>query len=439
MTHPGQAPAGRSEAPEDGQPLDDLPVEHASGESPKPARQGRRQGLIIGVVAAVVVVIAGGIATWVAVSGSGSPGAGSPQDAATHLVSDINNNDLLGVVNDLPPNESALLRSALDDASAQLKQIKAVQPNASSQDATGLSIHATGLKFDTSAVEQVNAHIAITKLVAGTITFGVGLTTNQYTDGFLKAAFPNGTPAGRSTTVDIAKVAQQLGHPVRIATVKDDGRWYPSLFYTIADSMLQSEHKRWPAQTIAPLGADIPNEAAEDWLQAVFNADAKDVIARTSPVEMGALHDMGQALIDQTKVTDAVQITKITFDDRRVTGGVEAVLRNITLTPKNGQPVQIVHTAGCYVMTTGGKQTSLCTGGLASQLRAGPAMKSLPAGLITALDDMFSGLGQNGVGIVTTESAEQWYVNPGRTITQFAHDLEGSLTQQDLISLLQAH
>lgn len=436
MTHPGSAPTGQPEAADDGQPQDialPLATDDSAG-SPKPKS---RTGLAIGIVVAVVVVIAGGIGTWVAVGRSGGSGAGSPQDAASSLVADLGNDDVLGVVNDLPPSEGALLRSTLDDAAAQLKRIQAVKPDASSQAATGLSIHADGLKFDSSAVEQVNDHIAITKLVAGKITFGAGLTTNQYTDAFLHAAFPNGAPKGQSTTVDIAKVAQSLGHPVRIATVKVNGRWYPSLFYTIADASLQADHQNWPARSIAPIGSDTVNEASEDFLQAVLDSDAQNAIARTSPDEMAVLHDMGQVLVSQNKVTHDIKIAKITFDDRQVTGGTEAVLRDLTL-DANGQQIVIVHANGCYTVQIAGKQQEqLCAGGLADQLRADPVTKSLPSGLIKSLDDMVRGLGQNGVGLVATEQAENWYVDPGRSITQFAHDLEGSITRQDLVSMLQ--
>jgi hypothetical protein len=443
MTHPGPASAGRPEADGGGQPsagspsetvdLDELPPFDLGSPSPK-----RQQGLLIGIVVAVVVVIAAGIGTWVAVHRGSGVGSGSPQDAATKLVTDVGNDDLLGVVNDLPPNESALLRGTLNDAAAQLKRLQVVKPGVSAQAATGLSLHASGIQFDTGAVQQVNGHIAITKLVAGKITFGAGLTSDQYTDSFLHAAFPGGKPtAGQGTTVDIAQTVKRLGHPIGIATVKVNGRWYPSLFYTIAEASLEAANQQWPSTTIAPIGADVPNEAAEDFLQAVLNSDAQNAIARTSPDEMAVLHDMGLALVKRNQVTHNITIRQITFDDRNVTGGVEAVLRNMTLIV-NGQRIVVTHTAGCYTVQTGaGRPESLCGTGIADQLRADPATKSLPDAVVKPLVDMFTGLAGNGVGIVTTESAETWYVDPGRSITQLVHDMEGSLTPQDITGLLQ--
>jgi hypothetical protein len=81
MTHPGPAPVGQPDAADDGQPLDvALPAETDSGRSRKP---NRSTVLAIGIVVAVIVVVAGGIGTWVAVHRSGEPGSASPQDAVS--------------------------------------------------------------------------------------------------------------------------------------------------------------------------------------------------------------------------------------------------------------------------------------------------------------------------------------------------------------------
>jgi hypothetical protein len=452
MTHPDDGSAGQPPLDNEGQP----PVTGSSEQSdlglstqtlsvpesvePEAPVRKRRRGLVAGIVVAAVVVVAGGVTTAVAVNRANAPGSSSPQAAASKLLADIGNDDLLGVVNDLPPSEATLFSSTITDAGNQLKRIGVTKPGVSAQAATGLAIHTSGIRFDTSAVQQVNDHIAITQLVAGTITIGGKLSANDYTASFLSSAFPNGVPAaGGPTTIDIANMVKQSGHPVRIATVRVGGRWYPSVFYTIADSVLRNLHQNWPATTLAARGADVPNEAAEDFLQELFNADAKDAIAHTSPVEMGALHDMGQALVNATRGAKptGVRLGPILFDDRHVTKQeVDAVVQNMTFTLQDGQKIVLTHTGTCYALQQGGKQTQLCASNIADQLRSDPLAKALPASVANLLQDLFAGPVSDGVGIVTVESRELWYVEPGRTVTQLLHDMYGSLKADDLAAVL---
>src|SRR5262249_37152657 len=150
-----------------------------------------------------------------------------------------------------------------------------------------------------------------------------------------------------------------LGHPIGIATVNVDGRWYPSLFYSIADAALHSMHQSWPTTAIAPSGADVPNEAAEDFLQDIVSAKPLLAIQKTSPVEMAVLHDMGQAVVNATKTAKStgVLLGPIVFDDRRISPTeVDAVIQRMGMVLANGQKVQVNHTGDCYTVTTAGKQ-----------------------------------------------------------------------------------
>ncbi len=417
----------------------DPPVETLSAEL-KPLWQ-RRRPLLVGIVVAVVVLVGAGIGTTVAVNrSSDAPGSSSPQDAATKLVTDIGNDDVLGLVNDLPPNESAILRTTMDGLTNQLKRINVVKPNVNSQAATGVTVKTSGIQFG-SDVQQVNSHIAVTSLVAGTITVGTQVASNSYTDSFLQSAFPGGvTGSGSSFTMNIAQIVRQQGHPVGIATVQQGGRWYPSLFYSIANAALQSSHQQWPTTALPSLGADVPNEAVEDTMQEVLDGNVKTILERMAPDEMPVLHDVGQALVDAAGPgsPSGILIGPITFDDVHVPGGVDAVLRSMTLTAKNGQKTVVTHTNGCYTVQAGGKQTQLCAGDFANQLRASPVSKAVPPAVLSFFDDMLSGPIRNGLGIVTTQEREVYYLNPGLTLTHLVQDMYGSITEQDIAGVVRA-
>lgn len=429
MAYPGPGSAEEPAAPDAAQ---------ATATEESPARSARRRGTTIGVIVAVVALIGAGIGTWVAVGHSDEPGFADPEQAARHLLTDVGNDDLIGVVNDLPPNEASMVNSVLNGVTGHLKQIGVVRRNVNAQDAAGLRLRTNGIRFDPS-VQQVNDHVAITKLVAGTITIGSQLSADDYTANFLRTAFPRGLSAVHgSTTLDIAQQVRRLGHPVRLATVEVNGRWYPSLFYSIADSVLQELHQPWPARVIPAVGADIPNEAAEDFLQAVLNGDARLAVEHTDPDEMAALHDMGQSLVTAVHLApaDRVHITHVAFDDRHVPGGgVEAVVRTLDLVV-HGQRVLVQWTDGCYSVQAAAGSSSLCAGGFADALRGTPLEGNLPGSLLRLMDDMFGGLVRDGVGIVTTVDRELWYVNPGLTASQLAHGLYGSITEPDLAQVL---
>jgi hypothetical protein len=401
-------------------------------------RFGGRRGLGIGVVVAVVVLIGAGVGTWVAIGHSGASGSGDPRQAVEQLMTDIGNDDLIGVVNDLPPTEASLVSATLNGLNDHLKRIDVVKPKVTAQDAVGLTLRTNGIRFADSAVEQVNDHIAITKLVGGTITIGSRLSAGSYTADFLRTAFPQGVSAtSGATTLDIGQQARRLGHPVRIATVKVDGLWYPSLLYSIADSVLRQRHQPWPARAIPAIGADIANEAAGDFLQAVLNGDARLAIEHTDPDEMAALHDMGQALVRAIHLpaADRVRIIHVAFDDRRVPGGINAVITTLDFVV-HGQRVNVRFSDGCYTVQAGGELTSLCAGDFADAVHGTPLEGAVPRPVVQLVDDMFDGLVRNGVGIVTSEIRTLWYVNPGLTATQLASDVYTSVQARHLAQAL---
>lgn len=441
---PGQAyPAApyAGQPPLPGQPpypAVQYPIGSPDGQQPVPPKR-RRSGLTVGVIVAVVVLAAGGAGTWFALNRASTTGSASPQQAATKLLADVGNGDVLGIVNDLPPAEAGLLRDTITATTDQLKRLKVLKPDAASQSATGLKIHTSGITFDNAAEERVNDHLTVTKLVAGKITVSQGLSTNDFTDSFVHSAFPGGMPSGNTNTVDIADTVRQLGHPVRIATVEVGGKWYPSLFYSIADAALQAAHQSWPSRSVPPVGANSADDAVRQFVQAAMDTNVQGVIARTTPDEMAALHDAGQVLVDAAHGGQAtgVRIDSATFADRPVPGGVDVLLRSMTMS-SGGDQIVLTEDNGCYSVreSANGQTQRFCASDLAAQLQNGNATSLLPPEMLTLVKDMFTGLLNNGVGVVASQVDGNWYVSPGRTISQLAVDVYGTITPEDLAAVL---
>jgi hypothetical protein len=396
---------------------------------------------MVGVIVAVVVLAAGGVGTWLALNrtaAAGPTGSASPQAAATKLLADVGNSDVIGIVNDLPPAEAALLRDSISSSTDQLKRLQVVKPDVNSQQPAGVSISTKGITFDPAGPQRVNDHLAIAKLTGGTITVNADLAKYGYTDKFLKSVFPNGTPASKTQTLNIADGVRQLGHPIRIATVEVNGKWYPSLFYSITDAALQSANQQWPTRSIPATGAASADDAVRQFVQALLDANITQAIGLTAPDEMAALHDAGQAIVDASgnPHPSGVKIDSITFTDRSVAGGVDTVLSSMTLN-SNGDRIQITQGGGCYSIQAQGHSQRLCASDLTQQMRAGAAGSFLPPAFTKVLQDFATGMMNSGVGIVASQVDGQWYVSPGRTIDQFALDIFSSISADDFAALLQ--
>lgn len=430
--YPGQQPPGQPPYP---------PVQYPIGQVPPPKR---RRGVLVGAVVAVVVLAGGGVGGWFAFH-SGSTGSSSPQAAATKLVSDISSSDVVGIMNDLPPAEAALARDAFTGASQQLKRLNIIKQDAPDDSVSGLNIHTSGITFGAS--RTINDHLTITNLTAGRITVAQGMWTNELTDNFLHQAFPQGVPSGPSYTVDIAQEVRQLGHPIQIATVKVNGSWYPSLFYTLANAGLEYSGTAWPATSIPAVGASSADDAVRQFAQAALDADLRGVIERTAPDEMAVLHDVGPALVSAagTGEPSGVHIQSIQFQDRNVTGGVDAVVRSMTLTD-DGDSISLSQSGSCYLIhdQQAGQTKRFCASDLTNEFQQGSGDSGfgddtavLPPQVTKLLTDMVTSLMSDGVGVVATQVDGQWYVSPGRTITQLVLDLYGSISPSDLAALMQ--
>jgi hypothetical protein len=103
----------------------------------------------------------------------------------------------------------------------------------------------------------------------------------------------------------------------KLATVKEDGRWYVSLGYTAAEAARTAAHKPVPdfAHPIASPGATTPEAAVTGFAAAVAHLDLSAAIGLLAPGEFGALQDYGtlfvsdaQKAIDRWKSDNKVRV-----------------------------------------------------------------------------------------------------------------------------------
>ncbi|MBP2325589.1 hypothetical protein JOF56_005974 [Kibdelosporangium banguiense] len=414
------------------QPMYGAPQQGAGFPPPKK----KRTGLIVGVFVAVLALVAGGIVYFVAFNKSDhvAEGAPTPSDAAQKLIATVSNGDVAGLLTSLPPAEGKLLSDLNTQAFAEMERLEVFKKGADPNKIPGVQVKTEGLKFDDARKQEVNDHLTITMLTEGKVTVTSDARNLPLTEKFLDLA---GAPSKPETeTFDITKQVQRTGKPIRIATVKVDNEWYPSLFYTIADYALQDARKSWPKTSIPGNGAGSAQDAVKQAADAAVNADFKRLIELMPPDEMGALHDAGPVLIEsiagKARPTGA-KINKLEADTSSVTGGTRVTFKELEVTAE-GETVRVVKAGDCYEASSKGRTEKLCAADLATEIGG----SRMPAQAKTAVTNIVQGVFKSGVGVVATEVDGKWYVSPGRTFFELFLTVLRGVQPADIEALLKS-
>lgn len=437
---PGQYGWGPQQ-PGPGQPQGSWEPLGPQGYAPQPPRP-RGRGKLIASAAVVVALAAGGVTTYIAMSDTNSTGAGSPREAVQSIVSDLNKSDLIGVLDDLAPGERNALANPVMDEIKQLKRLKVLQDAADPKSISGVKFQAKGLTFATDTV-KINDHVQIVQLTGGTLDISADAAKIPFTHDFLNAAFPHGLPAGSSTTthIDIGQVVRDSNGnaPIRIAAQKSGGKWYPSIFYTIADNA--SSHKvPTIADAIPAAGGSSPEDAVRKMVTALMKGDYEGAVKLLSPDELAVMHDYGGLLLrnaGSNQPSDTV-LKDLQLKTEQISGGATRVtLSSLTVT-SGGEDTTVKVDGSCFDVTANGQHKRMCTADLVTQLVAFAEQFGLSTHVTPAqrqgLEDLLTGLTK--VGVDTSQSGGQWYVNPVRSWLDLSSSIMSGLQGNDLLELL---
>jgi hypothetical protein len=399
----------------------------------------KRTGLLVGAVVLVVLLIAGAATAYFAFLGA-QAGAPTPKEAAVNLVNALGKNDVVGLVDGLAPAESAVISDYINDGLDELERLEVVKPDTRPEQITGIEVKTESLVFDDAAEEKVNDHLAIVKLVDGTVTVSSDWNNIPLTDKFVEKAFPDGKPdsPAETKTYDISdEIAKNDGEPIRIATIMVDDEWFPSLFYTVADYALIDAGESWPAQGIAASGADSPEAAVRAGLDAAMKTDVRRLIELTPPDEMGALHDVGPLLVEAAageEPTDA-SVTDLQTAVEDVSGGKRVRITKLAM-EADGESVTMEIDGDCVTVDQAGESQELCGADLAQLVAElaeldGTELTEEQLGAIER-----AAVGYLHSGVVVTEVDGEWYLSPARTFGDLSMGFLRKLRPGDLETLV---
>ena len=266
--------------------LDEIRVEHHS--RPRARREGRhRRTAGIG---ATIAALAGAIGfTTVALSGAGTAGAASPEDAVRDFVAATADEDILGMIDVLDPTEVPAARQATERGRADAVEADLVSEGFSLDGLDGLDVSFADVDLVT---ESLDDGLAVVTFAGGSASWT-----------FDPAAFPLGADLRDAladelaVTTDTASFAE-LDEPLQLATVERDGRWYVSVSYTVAEYARRASGLELPATPLTAVGADSPEAAADEFYSNLVSLDLAGVLASAAPGEGDALLRYAPLLID---------------------------------------------------------------------------------------------------------------------------------------------
>ncbi len=392
----------------------------------------RSRGKVVGGLIAVVALVgAGGFAVSKIVAGNDG-GAASPNEVGTRLMDALSAEDALGVVDLLLPGERDMMRQPLIDLVDNLKRLEIVDSTATLDKVGGLDI-----AFDDVHVDTTDTNVAdISDIrITATGTASVDGAAVPIGNLLIDEAFGGDRPALDSDP-------QSSDIDWKMATVKHDGRWYLSVFYSIAENARQSSQDI-PETPIVAHGADTPEGAVQAVFDAVDDLDVEALIAALNPNEAEALQRYAPMFIDSAQSGLDDVGAKIAFSDIKYTVSGTGDRRTVAIDGFNlkasadGTDVSVVSKDGCVVFTSGDTSTDSCqvAGSIDDALGVlGIDETGDLKSLIKTIEDAFSDM--KPVGITVQKVGGEWYVSPIGTYFDVYISLLSALDKNELTDII---
>lgn len=246
----------------------------------------------VALVAAAVLVGGGG---YLAINaGSADGGAGTPEGALEGALAALSAEDLIGAAEFVEPTERETMIDAGLEVVEELVRLEVFDETLDLTAVDGIDLEFDDVEVEVEVVRSGLAHLYV-----------VGGTSTSSIDG-------SAVPFGPLVTdrVDDEDLAVEESHTeplartdVPIVAVERDGRWYLSLWYTVAEGARLELGRPLPstADRLAEIGADTPERAVENFVGALEQLDIATMIGLLDPLEASALYDYGSLFVEDAQ------------------------------------------------------------------------------------------------------------------------------------------
>ena len=367
------------------------------------------------------------------------PQANTPEDAVRNLVTAINEEDVLGALDALAPSERDLLRDTLVDVTGELRRLDVLDDGADLNGVRGIDVEVNNLDLATTELGDGVSLVS----VAGTATYRVdpselpiGSFVKEQTDGDLP------DPVSETETIE----------GLSLVAVEEDGRWYVSLLYSIADDARRDAELPVPAfgSGVEPEGAESPEAAVRAMVDAGRTLDARRAIALLPPDEAAALHDYAPLFLDDVEEAAAeARESSFTLDvktldlsvDREGDEASVKVDRMVVEATSDGDRLRVAFDGRCITYSSDDDEEQRTCNQPGGPLASSLLLPFTGLGMGTADDvegaDDEGSSAALGLAIVVVERGGEWYVSPIRTVLRPLVDGLRALDRQDLEELVE--
>ncbi len=393
------------------------------------ASRGPRHLGRLGVAAALVVTAGvGGFAVNSALTEPAGPQ--SPGEAFEEFFVAVDNEDLAGVLELLPPGERESLVEPTAAVFQQLQRLDVLDQAADTSALAGFDLQVDGVSY---SVEQLDPRLAWVTTTGGTVTAS-DLDVSQLPLGSVFRDMIDEAEEAAGTTLDEQVEAEEgdvsdLGQdPFSLAVIEDDGSWYISLMYTVAESARTEAGMPFPGlgNGPVPVGGATPGDAIKGMVEASISFDLERAIAYMDPVEMAALYDYSPLFLDDADAAaDSFrdELGTVTLDrmdtrswDRngRTMVGVGGFAGRFEGTdPSTGEPMiaSVDFDGDCYAVTVNGESEEICASDTAAD------NEELALSFDEVIDELgldlsaFQDITFPEQGITVVERDGRWYVS----------------------------
>ncbi|MBI4728493.1 MAG: hypothetical protein HY775_03210 [Acidobacteria bacterium] len=365
---------------------------------PRPRASFLHTAVIVGVVA---MAIAGLFAFR---SLRSAEGANSPEDAVRHLFEAVAAEDVLATLEALAPEERDLLKGRVVEIGRELGRLGVLAGGLDLSRIAGLDASFEGLRFSS---EEVADGLAGVRIVGGTSRLAVR-PGELPLGGFMRdvaGSWLRTTPAPQ--TGDLSGVGGL------VAAVRRDGRWYVSLWYSVAENARRDAGAPVPAlgRGITARGAPSPEGAVEDLLRAAAALDVRRLIELMPPDEAAALHDYAPLFINDVEGAAA-----------QARGQFRARISSLGLSSRAAGDEALVKIDRIAFQVEGADGSSIASyDGRCLRVAEGMVFPFMPGNVVCEdsrppLPPVPEALGRKAdLGIVVVRRGGLWYVSPTRT------------------------
>ena len=382
----------------------------------QPASPGRLAALWIGVLA----LLAGGIFGVFYLAGEDE---GTPEDAVQRMLAAVADEDVLGMLAALPPSERDPLRDNLTEMAKELRRLEVLAEDFDLAKIRGLDLSFEGVEMTGTPLGDGVSSVRITK---GTSSYRV-VPRDLPLGRFVRDLLGDGLPAEPETG---SEPISQDDSTDQIVTIKEGGRWYVSVNYSIAEAARLESGAPVPkfGQGLRADGEASPEAAVEQLLRAGLALDLRRVIELLPPDEARALHDYAPLFLDDATAA-ASEI------------GFEAEWKSIELASRrSGDRATVTIDKLAVAFDVAGERGEVSYDGRCVQIAAPdvppeesricPEDQELPQAF-----DFASRLPAQGFTVV--ERGGEWYVSPTRTVLESLVGVLRAVQREDLEGIRQ--